>query len=108
MENNRNKLAEKLEVVGGMFEIDGMSDLLAKFEPGMSNMKFGAVLIQVESLLMKENQHVADKIVAMNKEISLEEVAKMDDVDYTNALKGAIVTDVLGFFASSAPSDGRK
>lgn len=108
MENNRNKLAEKLEIIGGIFEIDGMNELLAKVEPGMSNLKFGAVLIQVEGLLMKENQHVADKIVAMNREITADEVAEMDDVEYTNALRAAIVSDVLGFFVSSAPSDGRK
>lgn len=114
---NRNELAEKLELVGGMFEIDGMTELLRKFEPEedgkgnkktISPVKFNAVVIQVESLLMKGNQAVADKIVAMNRQISLEEVAAMDDTDYANALKAAILKDVLGFFASSASTDGKK
>ena len=112
----RNGLAEKLELVGGMFEIDGMSDLLKKFEPeegedGKKKMlgavKFNAIVIQIEGLLMKGNQAVADKLIAMNKEISVDEVQKLSDVDYTNALKTAILTDVLGFFASSPRTDGK-
>ena len=104
----RNALAGKLELIGRMFEIDGMSDLLGKFEAGMGNLKFSAVVIQIESLLMKENQDVADKIIAMNKEITEEEVGKLDDEEYANALKDAILSDVMGFFASSPHTDGKK
>ena len=114
---NRNELAGKLELIGSMFEIDGMSDLLRKFDPEkdekgntkpFSAVKFNAIVIQVESLLMKSNQAVADKIIAMSRGISVEEVGKLDDVDYANALRAAIVTDVIGFFASSPSSDGKK
>lgn len=104
----RNALAEKLEVIGGMFEIDGMSNLLGKFDPGMNSVKFNAVVIQIESLLMKENQKVADKIIAMSREIPLEKVKEMEDAEYANALKTAIITDVMGFFASSPHTDGKK
>ena len=114
---NRNDLAEKLELVGSMFEIDGMNDLLKKFESekdekGNSKpigaVKFNAIVIQIESLLMKNNPAVADRIIAMNKGISAEEVGKLDDAAYANALKTAIITDVMGFFASSPSSDGKK
>lgn len=114
---NRNELAEKLELVGSMFEIDGMSDLLKKFDveedengkkKPINPVKFNAVVIQIESLLMKGNQNVADKIIAMSRGISEEEIDKLGDAEYTNALKSAIITDVLGFFASSPSSDGRK
>ena len=114
---NRNELAEKLELVGSMFEIDGMTELLKKFDPEKDEkgnnkpigaVKFNAIVIQIESLLMKNNQEVADKIIMMNQQISEEEVGKMGDADYANALKSAIITDVMGFFASSPSSDGRK
>ena len=113
----RNGLAEKLELVGSMFEIDGMSELLRKFDPEedekgnrkpINPVKFNAVVIQVASLLLKNNQVVADRIIAMSREIPIEEVGKLEDGDYANALKSAIITDVLGFFASSPASDGRK
>ena len=106
--NNRNELAMKLELVGEMFEIDGMNDLLAKFDAGMNTVKFNAVVIQIESLLMQGNQGVADKIIMMNKGIGEEEVAALDDAEYANALKDAILTDVIGFFASSPRSAGKK
>lgn len=114
---NRNELAEKLELIGGMFEIEGMNDLLKKFTPDtdekgkpkpFSAIRFNAVVIQIESLLLKNNQAVADKIVAMNKGISEKDVESLDDADYANSLKTAIVTDVIGFFASSPSTDGRK
>lgn len=114
---NRNELAEKLELIGGMFEIDGIPELLRKFDPEedekgkkkqLNPVKVNAIVIQVESLLMKENPDVADRLVAMNRKISLEEAAALEDSDYANTLKKAIITDVLGFFASSASSDGKK
>ena len=104
----RNELAGKLELIGKLFEIDGMSDLMEKFEAGMGNLKFSAIVIQVESLLMKENQDVADKLIAMNKGISEQDVEKMDDSEYANALRIAILEDVIGFFASSPRSAGKK
>lgn len=104
----RDNLAEKLEVIGGMFEIDGMSYLLSKFDKDMNPVKFNAVVIQLESLLLKENQKLADKIIAMSNGIEEKEVAKMEDADYAAALRKAIMTDVIGFFASSPRTDGKK
>lgn len=115
--SNRKDLAEKLELVGSMFEIDGMNELLKKFdtetdEKGnrkpISPVKFNAVIIQIESLLMKGNQDVADKIIAMNLGITEEEAGKLEDAEYANALKKAIITDVLGFFASSPSTATQK
>lgn len=117
MANNRNELAEKLEIIGGMFEVDGMSELLGKFEADtdekgnkrpVNPVKFNAILIQITGLLLKENQRVADRIVMMNRGITEEEVGKLADEDYAAALRSAIITDVLGFFASSPRSEGRK
>lgn len=104
----RNELAAKLELIGRMFAIDGMSELLEKFEAGMSNLKFSAIVIQVESLLMQKDQDVADKIIAMNRGIEEDEVAKLDDAEYAAALRAAILTDVIGFFGSSPRSAGKK
>ena len=104
----RNELAEKLELIGGMFEIDGMSELLEKMEPGMNPVKFNSVVIQIEGLLLRNNKHVADGIIAMSKKISIVDVEKMEDAEYAGALKNAIITDVMGFFASSPRSDGKK
>ena len=108
MENKRADLAEKMEIIGQVFEIDGMSDLLNKFEKDMNQVKFSAVVIQVTGLLLKENKHVADKIIAMNRSISDKEVQEMEDAQYAMALRDAILTDVMGFFASSPRSDGKK
>lgn len=104
----RNELAEKLEIIGGMFEIDGMSDLLGKFDAKMSTVKFNAVVIQIESLLLQGNQDIADKIVAMSRKITADEVAEMEDSEYAAALRTAIITDVMGFFAQSPRSAGKK
>lgn len=108
MKNERNQLAEKMEVVGRVFEIDGMSDLLAKFEKGMSQVKFNAVVIQVTSLLLKNDKDLSDSIIAMNLGIDDDAVQKMDDGQYAASLKNAILTDVMGFFASSPPTGGEK
>ena len=108
MENKRNDLAEKLEIIGQVFEIDGMNALLNKFEKGMNNVKFSAVVIQVTGLLLKKNKHVADRIIAMNQGIDMKKVQEMDDGEYATALRNAILTDVMGFFASSPPSDGKQ
>ena len=104
----RNELAEKLEVIGSIFEIDGMNELLSKFDKNMGNVKFNAVVIQIESLLMKKAPEVADRLIAMKNGITQEDVDKMEDAEYSNALKEAIITDALGFFASSPRSDGKK
>lgn len=108
MENKRTDLAEKMEIIGQVFEIDGMSDLLNKFEKDMNQVKFSAVVIQVTGLLLKENKSVADKIIAMNRSISDKDVQEMEDAQYATALRDAILTDVMGFFASSPRSDGKK
>ena len=108
MENKRIDLAEKMEIIGQIFEIDGMSELLSKFDKNMNNVKFSAIVIQVSGLLLKNNKPVADKIIAMSREISDEEVQKLEDSQYATALRDAIITDVMGFFASSPRSGGKK
>ena len=108
MENQRNDLAEKMEIIGQIFEIDGMSELLSKFDKNMNNVKFSAVVIQVSGLLLKNNKPVADKIIEMSKGISEEEVQELEDSQYATALRDAIITDVMGFFASSPRSGGKK
>ena len=108
MENKRIDLAEKMEIIGQIFEIDGMSELLSKFDKNMNNVKFSAIVIQVSGLLLKNNKPVADKIIAMSREISDEEVQKLEDSEYATALRDAIITDVMGFFASSPRSGGKK
>ena len=108
MENKRTDLAEKIEVIGQIFEIDGMAELLAKFEKGMNNVKFSAVVIQVSGLLLKENKPVADKIICMHRRCTDEDVQKLEDGEYATALKDAILGDVMGFFAPSPPSGGAK
>lgn len=107
MENKRADLAEKMEIIGQVFEIDGMNELLGKFEKGMSTVKFSAVVIQVSGLLLKENKTVADKIIAMNRGTGVNEVQEMEDGEYAAALRDAIITDVMGFFASSPRTDGK-
>lgn len=104
----RNTLAEKMEIIGQVFEIDGMNDLLNKYEKGMSIVKFNAVTIQVSGLLLKNNKELADKIIAMGTEKSDEQVQKMDDAEYAMELRNSITRDVMGFFASSPRSDGKK
>lgn len=104
----RNELAEKLEIIGSVFEIDGMAELLEKFKTGMNPVQFNAVVIQVSGLLIKNDQGTADRIIMMNTGKDEKELEKMDDAAYANALKNAIITDVMGFFASSPPSDGKK
>ena len=104
----RNELAEKMEIIGRIFEIDGMSDLLAKYEKGMNSVKFNAVTIQVSGLLLRTDKDLADKIIAMSREIEDKDVQELDDAAYALALRNAIITDVMGFFASSQPSDGKK
>lgn len=108
MENKRNVLAEKMEVIGQVFEIDGMSDLLDKFDKGMNQVKFSAVIIQISGLLLKENKKLADKIISMSKGITEKEVHEMADNVYATALRDAIITDIMGFFASSPSSGGQK
>jgi len=104
----RNELAGKLELIGEVFEIDGMTELLGKFDAKMKPVKFSAVVIQIESLIIKEAPKTADKLVAMKLGITEEETENLDDAEYTNALKDAIIGDVLGFFASSPRTDGQK
>ena len=115
--SERNLLAEKMEIIGRIFEIDGMSDLLKKYEPEVdekgnkkpvSIVKFNAVTIQISALLLKNDKETADKIIAMNLDESDEEIQKLDDADYARALRNAIITDVMGFFGSSPSSDGKK
>lgn len=106
--NNRNELAEKMEIIGRIFEIDGMTELLNKYESGMTTVKFNAVTIQVSALLLRENKDLSDKIIAMSLDETEENIQEMDDATYATALRNAIIRDVMGFFASSQPSGGKK
>lgn len=108
MMNDRNMLAEKMELVGQVLEIDGMVDLLLKFDKGMNTVKFNAVVIQISALLLKENKALADRILAMGPDMDDEKVQALEDAEYAAALRNAILVDVMGFFASSPRSDGKK
>jgi len=105
---DRKDLAEKLEIIGSVFEIDGMTELCEKFRPGINTVQFNAIVIQISGLLIRSNQKTADRLIMLNLEIGQEELDKLDDAAYANALKKAIVTDVMGFFVSSPPTDGKK
>ena len=100
--------AEKLEVIGSIFEIEGMNKLLNKFKKDQSIVQFNAIVIQIESLLLKNNAELADRVVAMSLEKTAEEVEKLSDSEYAIALRNAITGDVMGFFASSGHTDGQK
>lgn len=116
MANERTDLAEKMEIIGRIFEIDGMNELLNKFEQTdkkgekkqISIVKFNAVVIQVSALLLKTDKSLADKIIAMSLEEDDKAVQELDDADYATALRNAIIKDVMGFFASSQRTDGQK
>ena len=108
MGNTRNDLAEKMELVGQVFEIDGMAGLLSKFDKGMNTVKFNAVVIQISALLLKNNKDLADRIIAASGNIEDKDVQKMDDGQYAQALRDTIIKDIMGFFASSPRSDGKK
>lgn len=108
MENKRLTLADKMEIIGRIFEIDGMSGLLSKYEKDMNSVKFSAVTIQVSGLLLRKDKKLADQVVAMSKGISIEKVQEMADGEYATALRDAFITDVMGFFGSSQHSDGKQ
>lgn len=103
----RANLAERLEIIGQIFEIDGMETLLAKFDKEMNNVKFNAVVIQIESLLMKNNPELANKIITTCRGIPENKLEKMNDSEYAGLLRDTIITDVMGFFASSPRSGGQ-
>lgn len=104
----RNELAEKLELIGSIFEIDGMDKLVNKFTKGISIIKYNAITIQIESLLLKKNPEVAEQLVAAHLEKTVDEIEELSDAEYAVALRDAITTDVIGFFASSPHTDGQK
>lgn len=115
--NSRADLAEKMEIIGRIFEIDGMTDLLKKFEPTedkdgkkkpIGTVRFNAVVIQISALLLKNDKDLSDKVIAMSLEEPEEKIQELDDGEYAQALRNAIIRDVMGFFASSQPSGGRK
>ncbi len=104
----RNELAEKLELIGSIFEIDGMDKLVNKFEKGISIIKYNAITIQIESLLLKKNPEVAEQLVAAHLDKTVDEIKELSDAEYAVSLRDAITTDVIGFFASSPHTDGQK
>ncbi|MBP5728324.1 MAG: hypothetical protein J6Y48_14740 [Clostridia bacterium] len=115
--NTRADLADKMEIIGRIFEIDGMTELLRKFEPEegkdgkkkpIGTVRFNAVVIQISALLLKNDKELSDKVIAMSLEEPEEKIQELDDGEYAAALRNAIIRDVMGFFASSQPSGGRK
>ena len=94
----RNELAVKLEIIGEIFEDERIPTLLNKFQKGQSVVQFNAIIIQIESVLIKDKKPTADKLVMAYKGISAEEVDEMEDKEYAKELKDAITTDVMGFF----------
>ena len=107
-DETRVELADKMELIGRIFEIDGMTLLLDKYEKGMTTVKFNAVTIQVSALLLRTDRDLSDRLIAMSLEEPIETVRGMEDADYALALRNAIIADVMGFFASSQPSAGGK
>ena len=115
--SNRNELAEKLELIGRMFEIEGMNELILKFD-GRTDEKgkkippnpvqVNAIVIQIEGLLVKNDPDLAGMIIGMSSGKTPEEIGKMNDGEYARLLKNAIMTDVIGFFGSSPSSAGQK
>lgn len=106
--SNRMDLAEKLEIVGHVFEIDGMAELLSKFKDGMNMVQFNSVTIQICAALLKADKDLADRIVLMAPDMDEEKVQELDDSEYAATLKDVIVRDVMGFFASSPRTAGKK
>ncbi len=103
----RTELADKLEVVGRVFEITGMAELLDKLEPGINNVRFNSIVIQIAAKLMKEDQQLAEQIIAMREELTEEQVQELDDGAFALALRNAIITDVMGFFGSLGHTGGK-
>jgi hypothetical protein len=108
MENKRENLAEQLEMIGELFEIEDLVPLFVKFDENMSVVRFNAVVIQISGVLLAKNRGLADKLVAFRRGVTLDEVAEMSDADYGLALRDAITMDAIGFFVSSQPSAGKK
>lgn len=104
----RKELAEKLEIIGELFEIDGMAKLVNKFGKGSNIIKFNSIVVQIEGLLLKTNPELAIKIICMNGQYTEEEAKAMEDTPFALALRDAIITDVIGFFGSSPHTDGKK
>ena len=98
-ENPGDRTQEQLDAM--------MAELLGKFDEKMILVKFNAVTIQITSLLLKANKPLADRVAALADGMDLEKVQELDDAAYSIALKKAILGDVMGFFAPSAPSDGQ-
>jgi len=108
MENKRENLAEQLEMIGELFEIEDLVPLFVKFDKEMSVVRFNAVVIQISGVLLAKNRALADKLVAFRRGVTLDEVAEMSDAEYSIALRDAITKDAIGFFGSSQPSAGEK
>lgn len=96
--NERTGLAEKLELIGSLFEIDGVEEQLGKLKAGMSIFAINAITTRVESILLKADKELADRLVAAYRQIDLEQVNEYSDKDYTITLREAILTEVIGFF----------
>ena len=98
MENKRENLAEQLEMIGELFEIEQITPLLMRYKNGMSGQQFNALTLQVCSVVMKQNKGLCDRLIAKNKNIDLDAVQELDDAEYSLAMREAITKDVLGFF----------
>lgn len=108
MENKRENLSEKLEMIGELFEIEELLPLFVKFDKEMSVVRFNAVVIQISGVLLSKNRGLADRLVAFHKQITLDEVAEMEDGEYSLTLRDAITKDAIGFFGSSQHTAGKK
>lgn len=97
--SNRADIADQLELIGDVMEIEEIVDVLGKFEKGDGIYKVNARVMKIEGILLRNNKTAADKLVAMANDKSIDEVDAMNDKDYTKALRDAILTEVLGFFA---------
>lgn len=112
MENKRKDLAEALELVGGVFDIDGMAELAAKAEKAAkeqaSQARILAISYKMEALLMQKDPGLADRLVAWHMGKSVEEAAQLEDAEYGRQLRDTVVADVCGFFGLSPRTDGTK
>ena len=104
----RTELANKLELVGEMLEIQGMNELFNEFQEGITTVQYDAIVIQIGALLMKEKPTTADKLISINTGKTLDEVDTLDDGEYGKALRNSITAEVIGFFASSGNSGNKK
>lgn len=105
MENNRKELAGQLDIIGRLLSIDGMGELLNQLDSKAGIVKVNGIVIQIVSKGINADKDVMDKLAALHLGKTVDEVNELNDRDYSNALRGAVMQDVLGFFGSSHPTE---